>query len=66
MQKRMQSPLEIYVDDGTKLTLHGLQQYYVKLEEKERDRKLNELLDQLEFSQVVIFCQEHDRSHRVE
>lgn len=42
-------PLEIYVDDETKLTLHGLQQHYVKLEEKEKNRKLNELLDTLEF-----------------
>lgn len=45
-------PLEIFVDDETKLTLHGLQQHYVKLEEKEKNRKLNELLDTLEFNQV--------------
>lgn len=45
-------PLEIYVDDETKLTLHGLQQFYTKLEEKEKNRKLNELLDSLEFNQV--------------
>jgi len=54
-KKFMQSPLEIYVDDETKLTLHGLQQYYVKLDEKEKNRKLNDLLDQLEFNQVIIF-----------
>jgi ATP-dependent RNA helicase UAP56/SUB2 len=45
-------PLEIYVDDETKLTLHGLQQYYLKLEEKEKNRKLNDLLDNLEFNQA--------------
>jgi ATP-dependent RNA helicase UAP56/SUB2 len=45
-------PLEIFVDDETKLTLHGLQQYYVKLEEAAKNRKLNELLDNLEFNQV--------------
>ena len=28
-----------------KLTLHGLQQYYVKLEENSKNRKLNKLLD---------------------
>ena len=28
-KKFMQNPLEIYVDDETKLTLHGLQQYFV-------------------------------------
>ena len=33
-RKFCQDPMEIYVDDDTKLTLHGLQQYYIKLEEK--------------------------------
>ena len=51
-KKFMQNPLEIYVDDETKLTLHGLQQYYVKLEEAGKNRKLNDLLDNLEFNQV--------------
>lgn len=40
------------MDDETKLTLHGLQQHYVKLEEVGKNRKLNELLDALEFNQV--------------
>jgi len=48
-------PIEIYVDDESKLTLHGLQQYYVKLTENQKNRKLNDLLDALEFNQVVIF-----------
>lgn len=54
-KKFMQNPLEIYVDDETKLTLHGLQQYYIKLSEGEKNRKLNHLLDTLEFNQVIIF-----------
>merc|ERR1712241_971489 len=33
-----------------KLTLHGLLQDYVKLTEKEKNRKLNDLLDALEFN----------------
>lgn len=45
-------PLEIYVDDEKKLTLHGLQQHYVRLEESAKNRKLNDLLDSLEFNQV--------------
>lgn len=44
--------MEVYVDDETKLTLHGLQQYYVKLKDTEKNRKLFELLDVLEFNQV--------------
>jgi ATP-dependent RNA helicase UAP56/SUB2 len=54
-RKFTQNPIEIYVDDESKLTLHGLQQYYVKLEENQKNRKLNDLLDALEFNQVVIF-----------
>ncbi len=40
------------MDDETKLTLHGLQQHYVKLDEVGKNRKLNDLLDTLEFNQV--------------
>ena len=48
-KKFTQHPLEIYVDDDSKLALHGLQQFYVKLEEAQKNRKLNDLLDALEF-----------------
>ncbi|KAG2750829.1 P-loop containing nucleoside triphosphate hydrolase protein [Suillus brevipes Sb2] len=54
-KKFMANPLEIFVDDEAKLTLHGLQQHYIKLDENAKNRKLNELLDTLEFNQVVIF-----------
>ena len=53
-------PLEIFVDDETKLTLHGLQQHYVKLDEVGKNRKLNELLDTLEFNQVHIVWSSYD------
>lgn len=49
-------PMEVYVDDETKLTLHGLQQHYVKLQESEKNRKLFDLLDLLEFNQVSTAC----------
>ena len=54
-KKFMNDPMEIFVDDETKLTLHGLVQHYIKLEESEKNRKLNDLLDSLMFNQVVIF-----------
>lgn len=44
--------MEVYVDDDTKLTLHGLRQHYVKLKDHEKNRKLFDLLDILEFNQV--------------
>ena len=54
--------MEVYVDDETKLTLHGLQQYYVKLKDQEKNRKLFDLLDVLEFKQVSRCSYSHLRS----
>ncbi|KAI9342116.1 ATP-dependent RNA helicase uap56 [Pilaira anomala] len=64
-KKFMQNPLEIYVDDEAKLTLHGLQQFYIKMEEKEKNRKLNDLLDTLEFNQVCIFVRSVSRANEL-
>merc|ERR1719172_180280 len=61
-KKFMTEPHEISIDDESKLTLHDLLQYYSKLEEKEKNRKLNDLLDALEFNQVVIFVKSVQRA----
>ena len=53
--------MEVFIDDETKLTLHGLRQHYVKLRDNEKNRKLFELLDALEFNQVVIFVKSVQR-----
>merc|ERR1719230_821575 len=58
----LQDPHEIRVDEESKLTLHGLLQYYVKLQEKQKNRKLNDLLDALEFNQVVVFVKSVQRA----
>lgn len=60
-KKFCQDPLEVFID-STKLTLHGLIQYFVKLSEKEKNRKLVDLLDTLEFNQVVIFVSKPQRA----
>mmetsp|Transcript_13391 Transcript_13391/g.34353 ORF Transcript_13391/g.34353 Transcript_13391/m.34353 type:complete len:189 (+) Transcript_13391:1366-1932(+) len=54
--------MEIYVDDEAKLTLHGLVQHYIMLEESDKNRKLNDLLDALDFNQVVIFVKSVPRA----
>jgi len=41
-KKFMQDPMEVYIDDEAKLTLHGLRQHYVKLKDSEKNRKLIE------------------------
>lgn len=61
-KRYLQNPVEAYVDvvaklrvqdDQAKVTLRGRQSYQVKLKENERKR-LHEMLDVLEFNQVVI------------
>ena len=54
-RKFMQDPLEIFIEDERKLTLHGLVQYFAKLTPEEKNLKLTNLLDALDFNQVVIF-----------
>ncbi|OAY66929.1 DEAD-box ATP-dependent RNA helicase 56 [Ananas comosus] len=62
LSKEIRPPMEIYVDDEAKLTLHGLVQHYIKLTELEKNRKLNDLLDALDFNQVVIFVKSVNRA----
>jgi ATP-dependent RNA helicase UAP56/SUB2 len=54
-RKFMNKPFEIFVDNEDKLTLYGLQQFYVTLTENEKNRKLLDILDMLQFNQVIIF-----------
>jgi ATP-dependent RNA helicase UAP56/SUB2 len=61
-RKFCQDPMEVFIDDDTKLTLHGLKQFYIRLTEEEKNRKLNDLLDALEFNQVVIFVSQVNRA----
>lgn len=64
-KKFMHNPLEIYVNDGSKLTLHGLQQYYISIQENEKNKKLFALLDDLEFNQLIIFVKSVARANEL-
>jgi hypothetical protein len=55
-------PKEILIDMD-KLSLHGLSQFYVKLEESQKTRKLTDLMDILDFNQVIIFVRDKKRAH---
>lgn len=46
----MRNPTEVLIENDSKLTLHGLKQYYVLLDEREKISKLMDLLDQLQFN----------------
>ena len=54
-RKFMRNPAEVLIENESRLTLHGLRQYYVELQEKEKIAKLMNLLDNLSFNQVIIF-----------
>jgi len=49
------------MDDDEKLTLHGLRQFFIKLERAQKNRKHAEVLDQFWFNQIVIFASEVKR-----
>jgi len=53
---------KVILIDFDKLTLHGLRQYYINLEENQKTRKLTDLMDILEFNQVVIFVRDQRRA----
>jgi len=52
---------EIFVDDK-KLTLHGLQQHWCEIQEKDKIKKVSDLLDVLDFNQVVVFVKSKKRA----
>merc|ERR1712178_12925 len=62
-KKFMTDPvMEVFIDDESTITLHGLKPHYVKLSEDQKNRKLNDLLDALEFNQVIIFVKSTERA----
>ena len=56
----MKDPFELFVSEKS-LTLHGLKQYYVKLEDNEKIKKLVDILDNVDLNQVIVFtkCQKY-------
>ncbi len=49
------SPQLVLVNDESRLTLHGLQQYYIGISEENRAQRLVAILEGLDYNQVVIF-----------
>lgn len=53
---------EILIDDQQKLTLHGLTQYYCEVREEQKNKILINLLQKLNFNQVIIFVSKVNRA----
>ena len=51
----MRKPVEIIVKEENKEHLEKLQQFYVKLKEDEKNKKLLDVIDKVQFNQVIIF-----------
>ena len=54
-KKFMESPLEVIIGDDTQLVLHGLQQFYLQISEKDKLRHVFKLLTTIEFKQAMVF-----------
>ena len=54
-KKFMRKPVEIIVKEENKEHLEKLQQFYVKLKEDEKNKKLLDVIDKVQFNQVIIF-----------
>ncbi|OQV21012.1 putative Spliceosome RNA helicase DDX39B [Hypsibius exemplaris] len=62
----VEDPLELIIDYDAKLTLHRLQQHYLKLKCSDKNQQLCELLDIIDFSQAIIFRKSVQRCIDVE
>lgn len=60
-KRLMQNPFEVFINDD-KLILHGLKQYFIKLKEDQKNWKVADLLDALQFNQVMIFMRSKERA----
>ena len=60
-KKFMRKPKEVIVKEESKEIFEKLQQFYVELEEKQKNEKLFNILDDIQFNQVIIFVNSIER-----
>lgn len=61
--KFMRQPYHIiFIDDQKRLTLHGLKQFYVEVNEKQKFKYLYTLLNKIDYNQCIIFTAKIDRA----
>jgi len=64
-KKYMHNPCEFYIDEE-KLTLDGLKQYFFPIAEKDKNRKLVDILDGLDFNQCIVFVSTVQRAQALD
>ncbi len=55
-----ETPKMIVINEEKNLTLHGLQQFYLKVNEQMKNKVLFSILQKVSFDQVIIFCSRVD------
>lgn len=57
-----ENPKMIVINEEKNLTLHGLQQFYLKVGEQMKNKVLFSILQKVNYDQVIIFCSRVDRA----
>lgn len=57
-----ENPKMIVINEEKNLTLHGLQQFYLKVNEQMKNKILFAILQKVSYDQVIIFCSRVDRA----
>ncbi|CAG2166549.1 unnamed protein product, partial [Oppiella nova] len=57
----MNNPLEVIIGDDSKLVLHGLQQFCVRITEKAKVKQLYDILTTTDYKQAIVFVQRINR-----
>jgi ATP-dependent RNA helicase UAP56/SUB2 len=57
-----ENPKMIVINEEKNLTLHGLQQFYLKVTEQMKNKILFSILQKVSFDQVIIFTSKVDRA----
>ncbi|KAL7721244.1 RNA helicase [Entamoeba marina] len=64
-RKYLKNAMEVFIDDGEKLFLHGLRLYFKKINDVEKEKTIIEILDDIDFNQCIIFVDNKERCTRL-
>lgn len=61
----LRNPIEVFIDDGEKLFLHGLHLFSLELEDTKKIQLLMKILNDIDFYQVIIFADGKNRCNSI-
>ena len=64
-RKFLKNQFEVFIDDGEKLFLHGLHLFSKTMEDDQKMKYLVDILDEIDFNQVIIFVDNKQRCQRI-